>query len=125
MANIVINVDELICEAPVFVHTEWTGARYVFSIDWTSLGDVYFQFDPTIRMELSMEIYQNVNNPPTLEYSGVIDSNAPFNVTGYTFNVNDYTFNFSSKYDLYLTLKLISDASCNESTTYQLPIDYP
>ena len=125
MGNIIINVDELICEAPIVLHSEWTGIRYVFSVDYSSIGDQLAIFDPTVRMELSITIYQNTTTPPQFEYTGVIDSNAPFDATGYTFNVVDYFPTFSSKFDLYLTLKLISDESCNEQFTYQFPIDYP
>jgi hypothetical protein len=125
MADIIINVDALVCEAPVVTHSEWTGARYVFNVDWTSIGDQLATFDPTVRMEVGIIIYQNTTTPPQFEYSGVIDSNGPFNATGFSFDVVDYFPTFSSKFDLYLTLKLISDASCNEETTYQFPIDYP
>lgn len=125
MANIIFNVEELLCEAPVVTHSEWTGTRYEFRVDWTSIGDYLATFDPTVRMEAGIIIYQNTVTPPQFEYQGVIDSNAPFNVSGYTFNVVDYFASFYSKYDLYLTLKLISDGSCNEETTYHFPLDYP
>lgn len=125
MGEIIINVDSLVCEAPKVLHSEWTGTRYVFSMDWSSIGDYLATFDPTVRLELSMTIYQNTTTPPQFEYTGVIDSNAPFNTTGYTFNVVDYFPSFSSKYDLYITLKLISDNTCNEEITYQFPLNYP
>jgi hypothetical protein len=123
MGDIIINVEALICEAPIFTHTEWTGIRYEFSIDWTSNGDDYFLIDPTTNLELSMEIVEVSNNVTV--YTGVVDSSVPFNATGYIFNVLDYYQGFSSKYKLILTLSLTSQAACNISNSYTLPIDYP
>lgn len=124
MSNIIFNVAALVCEAPEVVSSNWTGIRYVFSVDWKSKGDEYILFDPTVNMEASIEIYQNTYNPPQLEYTGVIDANAPYNVNGYTFNVLDFHTTFSAKYDLYLVLKLTSEA-CSETVKYKFPIDYP
>lgn len=125
MGNIIINVAELICESPIVTHSEFTGTNYIFNVDWTSKGNEYSLFDPTIKMMVSIQIYSNIVTPPTLEFNGVIDTNAPFNVNGYTIDIKDYYADFSSKYDLYLVLSLISEASCNNATVYKFPINYP
>lgn len=73
-------------------------------------------------MELSIEIRETI--PNTLIYSGVIDSSAPFNATGYQFDVLDYYSGFSGKYTLILKLNLTSNAACNQLTSYTFPINY-
>lgn len=125
MADIVINVSELFCEVPEVTHSEWTGARYVFSVDYISKGEEYVISDPSTNMELSIYVYENTGTTPILVYEGVINPSAPFNATGYTFDVYDYTELFSSKFILRLKLKLSSDRMCNVETTYQFPVDYP
>jgi hypothetical protein len=123
MANIIINVDELICEDSIVTNSSWSGIRYVFNVDWTSKGDEYSIFDPTTNLQLSIEIRETI--PNTIVYSGVIDNSAPFDATGYQFNVLDYYTGFSGKYTLILILDLTSNAACNEQTRYTFPIDYP
>lgn len=123
MANIIINVEALQCEAPIVTNSSWSGIRYVFNVDWTSKGSYYSTIDPTTNLELSIEIRETV--PNTLVYSGVIDPSAPFDATGYQFDVLDYYSGFSGKYTLILVLNLTSNAACNETTSYTFPIDYP
>lgn len=123
MGEIIINVEALVCEAPQVTHSEWTGIRYVFSVDYNSNGDDYSVFDPTTNLELSIEIRETI--PNTVVYSGVINPSAPFNATDYQFNVLDYYNGFSGKYTLILKLSLTSNAACNELTSYTFPIDYP
>lgn len=123
MANIVINVEALQCEAPIVTNSSWSGIRYVFNVDWTSQGAYYSTIDPTTNLELSIEIRETI--PDILVYSGIIDPSAPFDATGYQFNVLDYYGGFSGKYTLILKLNLTSNATCNEITSYTFPIDYP
>lgn len=123
MANIIINVEALQCQAPEVTNSSWSGIRYVFNIDWNSKGDEYSIIDPTTNLELSIEIRETI--PNTIVYQGVIDASAPFNATGYQFDVLDYTQTFSGKYTLILKLNLTSNAACNELTSYTFPIDYP
>ena len=123
MAYIIFNVAELICEAPIVTNSQYTTSRYTFNVDWISKGDEYYQFDPSTNLELSIEIRETI--PNILVYSGVIEPSVPFNATGYKFNVLDYFSGFSNKFTLYLILKLTSDRACNETTTYEFPIDYP
>lgn len=124
MANIIINVEALQCQAPIITNVQFTGARYVFSVDWESRGDEYFTIDPTTKMQLKMDIYETSTPTDVLTYSAIIDYDAPFNTTNYTFDVLNYTDNFSSKYYIILTLFLASETLCNEETSYQVPVTY-
>lgn len=122
MANIIINAAALICQAPVFTHTEWTGSRYIFSVDWTSNGVYYSTIDPTTNLELSIVIVQTATG--TIDYTGIIQASVSFSATGYTFNIWDFFPNFSDKYTITLSLKLTSQAACNETGSITLPVDY-
>jgi hypothetical protein len=122
MADIIININEFICEDPIITDVTWNGIRYEFLVDWTSQGAYYSTFDPSTTMELSMDIYETSNN--ILQYSGVIATGVPFDVNDYMFNVLDYYPTFSSKYQIHLKLK-ITNSGCDNTTTYIVPITYP
>ena len=122
MGDIIINVDEFICESPVIKDVTWNGIRYEFEVDWTSQGTYYSTFDPTTTMELSMDIYEVSNN--TLQYSGIIASGVPFDADNYLFDVLDYFPSFSGKYQIHLKLK-ITNSGCDNATTFIVPVTYP
>lgn len=124
MADVIINVGAFICEAPTFNSSTFSGVRYVFTFDWNSQGAYYSTLDPTTHMELSMVVTEISNN--TVVYSGVVDSNVPFNTSTYTIDILDYYSGFSNKYRVDLTLTMINNIGCNNSTNYTIPVNsYP
>lgn len=126
MAQAFINIDigAFVCEAPVFNNSTFSGVRYVFTFDWNSEGNYYSTLDPTTHMELSMVITEIANN--TLIYSGVVDNNVPFNTNTYDIDILDYYLGFSNKYRVDLTLTMVNNIGCNNSTNYTIPVNsYP
>lgn len=122
MSNIIINVDAFMCEDPIIKSVSYTGTRYIFSVTWTSNGEYYSTFEPTTNLELSVDMYDTQTS--TLVQSYVINPSAPFDATDYQFNMFDYYNDFSSKFQIYVKLK-ITNSVCNNTTTYIVPIDYP
>lgn len=121
--DIIVEVDEFKCEAPIVKNTSWSGIRYIFNVDYESNGEDYILLDPTTNLELSIEVKETATN--TVVYTGVINPSAPFNANNYQFDVLDYYPEFSNKYTLILTLNLTSSDLCNLMTNYTFPINYP
>ena len=72
MGNMIINVEEFQCEAPIVGSTYRQANQYIFN--WTSKGDDYF----TLGLNVTMKLFYGVDGDPTnTEYtSSVIPFNA-------------------------------------------------
>ena len=123
MANINLNVAELVCEDPVFTSVTYTGVRYEFDLNWTSQASYLSTFDPTVTMYLYIECYLPGVSTPYFTTSIPTPPPIPFDGTHFMVNVLDYDANFSPKNRLVFRLALSGEDSCYTETTYEFPPD--
>lgn len=119
MASIVFDVEQFICETPVFTGVTYTGTRYEFDLNWFSQGSYYSTFDPTTNIALTVDIYEL--NTTNLVTSFSIDPSAPFDGNHYMVNILDYLPSHSNKDTIVFTLTLTSTGCTNNVTTYTVP----
>jgi len=75
MGNIIMNVAEFVCEAPVIGNTYRQGATYTFN--WTTKGNEYEALGLSVAIRL---FYLGDLNPPEHEYTAVT---IPFNANSF------------------------------------------
>ena len=123
MANINLNVAELVCEDPVFTSVTYTGNRYEFDLNWTSQAAYLSTFDSTVTMYLRIECYlPGVSTPYFTTYIPT-PPDIPFDGTHFMVNVLDYDASFSPKNRLVFRLYLAGEDSCNTETSFEFPPD--
>ena len=118
MANIIFDVAPFICETPIFTSVTYTGTRYQFNLDWTSLGDYYLTFDPTTTITLYVDIYDEYG--VFIQTNTVFSDQSSFNMTGVLVNTLDYVPSLSAKNRVVFRL-LLTNAGCNNTAIEDIP----
>lgn len=121
MANININVGELICEDPIFTSVTYTGIRYEFDLNWTSQASYLSTFDNTVTMYLRIECYDIASSTPYYSSNIPTPPPIPFDGVHFLINVLDYVPSFSPKDRLIFRLSMSGETTCNTETIYEFP----